>query len=520
MGCDRPAQVATGAHRWAQLGSFSAGRPIAPQHGGAGELWPLRSTRPTEVFIMCVMRPMGPAANITMRIAAAVAAGAASLCSAARPCLAEGEKYDAYVVVFDFAGDTARGRAIADSLRLGLRAHKEFFVVDRLSTQEVSGPTAATAETAGVVELMRRKLGANLGICGTVTVSGPKVTLEARCIDLIDPAKPAGWTKSFSDSTERYGAVISKAVIEHLRGRPEWTPPEYGDAPQPSEFGQPLNVNGTFEAGHKGWEQPDNCASFLVRGPKGRGRILKIRTDLPNEPWVAYHRRLRLGLADPTRPPKLPRDTSYNSVGGYEGVHYCSDWIRATPGQRYWLVADIASDLPLDGLGPKIFVKGYQDYTEWAKLLDGGLPEGLPEKSLIELKLTPKAFAELSEARQKELIAADVKRHPARYRRERWRWQVTTTTKIARSAKDGWHHFAEPFPPRGGMSKDVQWLQIQIYPYWPPTTYYYDNVHIYADPAQKAPLAEAAPRTKNYGRTSDVVERETRQDNGDPNTGK
>jgi len=53
---------------------------------------------------------------------------------------------------------------------------------------------------------------------------------------------------------------------------------------------------------------------------------------------------------------------------------------------------------------------------------------------------------------------------------------------------------------------------VQIYSYWPPGEYLWDNVHVYADPRQKAPLPEVKPRTPNFGRTSDVVEREYRRE--------
>jgi hypothetical protein len=108
----------------------------------------------------------------------------------------------------------------------------------------------------------------------------------------------------------------------------------------------------------------------------------------------------------------------------------------------------------------------------------------------------------------------DAKRHPERYRRECWRWYMNCGAANARRNADGWIHMAEPFPPRGGLPENVRWLQIQIYPYWPPTDYYFDNVHLYLDPQQKAPLPEEKPRTPNFGRTSDVVEEEYQREHG------
>ncbi|GAG04372.1 unnamed protein product, partial [marine sediment metagenome] len=76
--------------------------------------------------------------------------------------------------------------------------------------------------------------------------------------------------------------------------------------------------------------------------------------------------------------------------------------------------------------------------------------------------------------------------------------------------KDGqWDHLAAPVPPRGGLPANVEWLQLQVYCYWPPGTYKWDNVHLYKDPRQKAPLPEEGARTPNFGKTSDIVEKET-----------
>jgi len=39
---------------------------------------------------------------------------------------------------------------------------------------------------------------------------------------------------------------------------------------------------------------------------------------------------------------------------------------------------------------------------------------------------------------------------------------------------------------------------VQIYAYWPPGPFRFDNVHLYKDPRQKAPLPEVKPRTPNF----------------------
>jgi len=415
----------------------------------------------------------------------------AVVCPAAAEQPATGPKV--YALVFDFHSEDAKlGEQLADSVRLRLRRHEQFEVIDRLTTQEFTKPTGAEADREKLAELLTRKMGANLGIYGTVSQKGRAVTVEAACLDLTT-GKPAGWKKTFSDDTERARGVLAMKIVEAVRGEPEWVPPQVGDEKEPTakQLGRPLNANGGFEDGHAGWDRPDNVSTFLEAGPKGRGTILRVRTDLQRDPWLKYRRDLRFGRADPNRPPKIGPDTSYGSVAGLEGVHYRGAMLPATPGQRYWLLADHKGQG-----GAKVFIKGFQK-TEHAM-------DGLPESSLAELGLTPKDFAKLPPEKRNELIEADAGKHPERYLRECYRWYLN-----CKEAKGEWKHLAAPFPPRGGLPGNVEFLQVQIYSYWPPGEYLWDNVHVYPDPRQKAPAPEEKARTPNFGKTSDVVEKQS-----------
>jgi hypothetical protein len=343
--------------------------------------------------------------------------------------------------------------------------------------------------------MLKEKLGMHVAVYGTVRRSGGNVTAEASMISLADPKakEPKTWKKTFSDDTERARGELARMIVEAVRRSAEWRPPEYGDESEPTKWPPPLNRNGGFESGHVGWERPDNAVTFIEAGPSGRGRILRIRTDVERDKWLAYHRALMFGKASPTNPPVLRRDTSYGSLAGLEGVHYPSEWIKATPGQRYWLVADMKGKTA--GIFfPKIFVKGFRS---WAHRADG-----LPEVSLVERKMTAGQFAALPVDRQKRLVAEDARKHPKRYLRECFRWYLA-----CRNEEDVWKHYAAPFPPRGGLPDNVEWLQIQVYAYWPPGTFRFDNVHLYKDPRQAAPLKVEGARTPHFGKTSDVIER-------------
>jgi len=427
-------------------------------------------------------------------LAASLAAGCVLACMAptarAQKAPAKQSKIKAYILVFDFTCDQGTyGAQISDSLRLRLRRHKEYDVMARVDVQDLTKPYPIGTDQKEIIAVLK-KIGMTMGIYGTVTKSGPNVTAEIRCVDLSAGDKPVVWTQTFSDSSERARGEVAKGVVEKLRGQAEWVPPQYGDEEEPKKFGPPINKNGGFERGHLGWDRPDNVSTFIEDGPSGRGKILRVRTDLARDPWLAYRRKLRFGQADPSNPPKIRRDTSYGSVAGLEGVHYRSDWITPVSGQRYWMTADANKC----GGTPKIFVKGFLDWS--------GRADGLSESSLARLGLTPRQFARLPEAKRKKLVAADVKRRPEQYRRECYRWYLNL-----RGPSNQWHHYAAVCPPRGGLPENVQWLQLQVYSYWPPGTYLWDNVHFYKDPRQKAPATVEKARTPNFGKTSDIVER-------------
>ena len=392
-----------------------------------------------------------------------------------------------YLAVFDFTSSPASaGQKLADTLRVRLRRHEEYEVVSGLETREVAKDLAISTDRAKVRKIMTDRLAVHLALYGSVERLGAGLSAKVRCIDLSDPKKPGGWMKEFRDPSERARAVLSKQIVELLRKESEWQPPEYGDEaePKPGDWGKPVNVNGTFEAGRLGWEHPDNVATFITAGPAGRGKVLKITTNLQRAPWMEYRRKLRFGQADPTRPPKIGKDSSYASVAGMEGVQFKGDWIDATAGRRYWLLADMKGKTA--GIFfPKIFVKGYLDYSAHAT--------ALPEHSLIDRRMTAGQFADLPQEEKKALLADDTKKHPERYRRECFRWYLS-----CRNEENVWKHYAAPLPPRGGLPGNVKWFRVVIYAYWPPGDFVFDNVMLYEDPRQKAPLPEAKPRSEFF----------------------
>lgn len=402
-----------------------------------------------------------------------------------------------FVVIFDFSckDKPELGKQLADSLRTKFKDREGFDVVDHLTTAQFSPPQGHDAPVDAIVELMKDKLAVTFALYGTVNQSGGAVTAQVACVDIRKEGKPVTWSKTFTDDSERARGQIAAKVMEEVNRQTEWRPPEYGDETEPKNFGAPL-VNGSFEV-PEAWQKPDLATSFIEPGEsRERGNVLRIQTDLERDKWLEYQRQLRFGQTDPSKAPRLEKNTSYdNSVGALEGVHFCSKPVPAKPGQRYWLVADMKGKTT-DFFFPKIFVKGYDDWSQRS--------DGLPELTLVQLKMTAEQFTALPPARRKEIMDKDAKEHPERYRRESFRWFLS-----CRNFDDTWKHYAAPFPPRGGLPKNVKWLVVEVYAYWPPAKYLFDNVNMYLDPNQKEPLAEEAARTLNFGKTSDVVEKAT-----------
>jgi TolB-like protein len=391
----------------------------------------------------------------------------------------EGKPTVVRAVVVDFAAGGEDGMRMADSLRLKLRRNDGYDVLDRLTTQELQrrfaneGPVALAAAVAKVND-------AQLVLWGRVERRGEQMSVTVEALDHRPGSQRARWDATFTDDTARWRAVAGKEIVELITGEAQWTPPQYGDEAEPEAFGKPLNGNGGFDD-EGGWTAPDGVGIFITDGPKDRGKVLRIRTDLSREPYLAYRDALASGEVSADDPPEIATDTSYGCIGGIEGVHVRSTWIKAKPGQRYWLTADMTF-IGGKAAEAKVFIKGFLDAPH--------LADGLHEQSLRERGLTPQTFAAMPEDERAELIKADAAAHPERYRRECYRWYLA----CGNTAKE-WQHFAAPFPPRGGLPDNVQWLRIDIFTYWPPGEYLWDNVHLYADPRQAAPAAEEKPRT-------------------------
>ncbi|KPK65293.1 MAG: hypothetical protein AMK73_03310 [Planctomycetes bacterium SM23_32] len=216
-----------------------------------------------------------------------------------------------------------------------------------------------------------------------------------------------------------------------------------------------LVANGSFEQGRYwpyGWQATDGLTTFWIEGGTDGRRCLRIYTDVLEAQWKARSDEVRAAVLraaeraggdaqslpdDPVPPPpeRIPTQPPYyDTVAGLHGVHYRSDYVPCVPGAAYRFSIDARAEA--DG-EPKVFVKGFFDQQMQTR--DG-----------------------VRTVRQ-EAYRAPISLDPC----------------------DGqWRRYARLFHPSqsqttlAGRPVRTEWLQVQIYAYWRPGSYHFDNVRL------------------------------------------
>ena len=243
-----------------------------------------------------------------------------------------------------------------------------------------------------------------------------------RLIDCREGGARVVLDESEACANEREISEIAKRFVRRFTGRPEEDAP-----PRPYEaVGPHLVRNGDFEKGDRspaGWERIDNLTTFW-KADGDPGRCLVIDTDVLEQQWKDWRAQLDAGADLERAPAKLATTPPYyDTIGGTYGVPFRSDFIRIEKGKTY----ELAFDMKGRWTGvffPKVFVKGYA--------LQGD------------------------------------------QRREKFRMY-----KACRTQTQGreWEHFSRTFHPTA-EAPDVRWIRVQIYAYWPPGIFHFDNVVI------------------------------------------
>lgn len=232
-------------------------------------------------------------------------------------------------------------------------------------------------------------------------------------------------------------------------------------APEPKKPG-PKNLlpNGGFEEGDDspvGWQKIDGLSSFWIddADPR-RGKVMKFDTDVLQSQAYAWWSKIVEGAAAKDAPAKQPTvEPKYDTLAGLDGVWFYSDYVPVEPDKKYWLTVDAK------GPGILVWLVGYPDKPDTTF----GADQGALQQYLTEAKGR----------------AEPQKRgRPAFIHKYVWKGQMPA------GGSDEWKTYsrrAKPFEPTKN-TPNVRYVRVLIYPFWPPGTYYVDNVRLteYVEP--------------------------------------
>ena len=226
------------------------------------------------------------------------------------------------------------------------------------------------------------------------------------------------------------------------------------DQNTPQAEAKNLVVNGDFEQGEitpSGWQTIDGLSSFWVDDPDPKhGKVLKFDTDVLQSQAYEWWGKIIDGASPHDAPKKLPTvEPKYDTLAGLDGVWFYSDYIAIEPGKSYWLTLDVK------GPGILVWLVGYPEKPDTTFGADQG-------------------------ALQQYLQEARGKAPPQRRGRPAFIHKYVWKGQMAAGGSDQWKTYsrrAKPFQPTKN-TPSVRYVRVLIYPFWPPGTYYVDNVRL------------------------------------------
>jgi hypothetical protein len=222
-----------------------------------------------------------------------------------------------------------------------------------------------------------------------------------------------------------------------------------------------LLPNGDFEQvneqgdGPHHWQAIDNLVYHWAEDPAApeRGRVIRINTDVyQQQAYAWWARRYVQGLPLDQAPARRPTSgNKYDTIAGLDGGFYWSDPIPVKPGGAYRVYVDAK------GPKAKVFIRGY-----------------VREPQISFGDEAPAVQQVFRRARGEP--ETDENGRPIRYR-----LRYTYTTWFAVGGSDEWTtytHLQPRHPNNREITENVRWIRIMLYPYWPPGTYWFDNVRV------------------------------------------
>lgn len=215
-----------------------------------------------------------------------------------------------------------------------------------------------------------------------------------------------------------------------------------------------LLPNGDFEAGEgapAAWQKIDALASFWVddADPK-HGKVMKFDTDVSQAQAYGWWSKIVAGASAADAPAKQPTvEPKYDTLAGLDGVWFYSDYVSVEAGKKYWLTVDVK------GPGMLVWLVGYPDKPDTTF----GADQGALQQYLAEAKQR--------DAKQK-------RGRPAFIHKYVWKGQMPA------GGSNEWKTYSrrvKPFEPTKN-TPNVRYVRVLLYPFWPPATYYVDNVRL------------------------------------------
>ena len=222
----------------------------------------------------------------------------------------------------------------------------------------------------------------------------------------------------------------------------------------PARRGENLVLNGDFEKGKStpdGWQTIDGLSTFCVDDPDpARGKVLKLDTDVLQSQAYEWWAKLVNDNAEPKDAPakKATSGDKFDTLAGLDGVWFWSDFIPVEKGKSYWLTVDVK------GPGMKVFLRGYPNKESTAFGADEAAFQGYLQElaGKFENKRGRKGFI------------------------HKYVWDAPLNV----GGSDGWKTYSRrgmPFSPTKN-TPNVRYIRVVLLPYWPPATYYVDNVKL------------------------------------------
>jgi len=331
------------------------------------------------------------------------------------------------LVVLPFAAPTDElGQKVAMKFRYKFRRTELYEVPSEIETNdavEESGiDTGVGVDQLEVGRFARYYFVADLAIYGSVLPRHLKYKM-IRCSDkgvtvLLDKTAP------YTD--ERSISFIIEDLLDDVHDLDHEQDLEI-EREKGAPLGPNIVPNPGFEDGAERpdkWADVDNMVVFYVTDDARHGKVVMFDTDVILTEYQQWKARRNAGAPLSAAPKKTPpRDPGYDTVGGITGAPYRSDYFPFDASKPYRLTFEMKGPA-----GAKLFVKGYS--------MIGG----------------------------------------------QWR-EVGRAYKACRRQlpEDQWETFTRTFHPAKWQKitrRKIEMMRIQLFPYWPRGTYYYDNIHV------------------------------------------